>query len=92
VETGSELQTGTTGFDVQSYQRFWENVGSDVLKRHEGQFVALKRCANGWQIIETSDDLDDLLNLLTTSGVDVGQLVFDRVHREEATAAGVELQ
>jgi hypothetical protein len=78
--------------DVQSYQRFWENVGPDVLERYAGKFVAMEHDVNGWEIVQASDDLDDLQAALVAGGADLSKVIFDRVHVEDATAVGMELQ
>jgi hypothetical protein len=78
--------------DVQSYQQFWENVGADVLEQYAGKFVAMEWDTDGWEIVQANDDLDDLQASLVAAGADLSKVVFDRVHVEEATAAGLELQ
>jgi len=93
MATDIESRTETVEeVDVQSYQQFWENVRADVLEQYEGKFVALERHANGWEIVRASDDLEDLQASLMTAGADLSQVVFDRIHVEDATAAGLELQ
>lgn len=93
MATHMESRVGTVEeVDVQSYQQFWENVRADVLEQYEGKFIAMERDADGWEIVQASDDLDDLQASLVAAGADLSKVVFDRVHVEEATAAGLEFQ
>jgi hypothetical protein len=93
MTTDTESQLGTLeGVDVQSYQQFWENVPADMLTQYKGKFVALECDADGWGIVQASDDLDDLQACLAAAGADLSRIVFDRVHVEDVTAAGLEIQ
>lgn len=91
TDTESPTATGAE-VDAQSYQQFWETVRADVLQQYEGKFIALERDATGGEIVQASDDLDDLQASLVAAGTDLSKVIFDRVHVEEVTAVGLELQ
>ena len=86
-----ESQRAVT-LDVDSYQRFWETVPVSELQRYEGQMVAVAPVAQGWQIVAGSTTLEALLEHLKNSGTDPSNVVFDRVHVDDHTSAGIELQ
>lgn len=85
AETASEI-------DVTSYQQFWETVAPEVLIEYDGQCVALQFVDERWQIVAAAPSLGELRTSSIRSGRDVNLIVFDQIHKEDATAPGIELQ
>ena len=86
----SNADTSRGRIDARSYQEFWEQVSPDILSRYAGKCVALERGEDGWQIIDAADGLDELRKSLVDSGADLSNVVFDQIHTEDATAAGLQ--
>jgi hypothetical protein len=54
--------------------------------------VALAPSERGWTIIAAAANLEQLVEDLRCAGTDLSQIVFDQVHLNEHTAAGIELK
>jgi hypothetical protein len=54
--------------------------------------VAVAPVAHGWQIVAGAATLEALIEHLKNSGTDKSNVVFDRVHVDDHTSAGIELQ
>jgi hypothetical protein len=78
--------------DVQGYQEFWAAFPDEARRRLAGQSVAVRRDPEGWRIVASAEHFEDLYDSLTAAGVDLGEIVFDRVHREEDAGVGIQLQ
>jgi hypothetical protein len=78
--------------DMDSYQRFWDSVPVSELERYAGQMVAVAPAPQGWQIVAGAASLEALIERLENSGTDRSSVVFDSVHMDDHTSAGIELQ
>jgi hypothetical protein len=78
--------------DIQAYQRFWRSLPVETLDQLQNKAIAVHRSHSECRIVAVADTLSELHELLRSQGIELRDVICDRIPRFDESASGIEFE